>query len=126
MKIAYPAVVHDETDGVWVEFPDLEGCYSDGETVADAITNAQDALGAYLCSMMDRSLTPAPPSDVQSLSPEDGVISIIVTDPLRYKKDTRAVKKTLTIPAWLNEEAIKRNINFSSVLQEALKAQIQA
>ena len=126
MIMAYPAVVHVESDGVWVEFPDLDGCYSDGETVADAITNAQDALGAYLCSMMDRNLTPAPPSNAHSLDPKDGVVSIVVADPLRYKKDTRAVKKTLTIPAWLNEEAIKRNINFSSVLQEALKTQIQA
>jgi len=126
MKIAYPAVVHVDSDGVWVEFPDLEGCYSDGETVADAISNAQDALGAYLCSMMDRNLTPAQPSDVRDVHVDDGVVSIVVTDPLRYKKDTRAVKKTLTIPAWLNEEAIKRNINFSSVLQDALKSQIQA
>ena len=129
MKIAYPAFIHIESDGIWVEFPDLEGCYSDGETIADAITNAQDALGAYLCSLMDRNITPNPPSDVHALNPknsQDSIVSIIVTDPLRYKKDTRAVKKTLSIPAWLNEEAIKHNINFSSVLQDALKAQIQA
>lgn len=126
MNIAYPAIVHEEPDGVWVEFPDLEGCYSDGETVAEAITNAQDALGGYLCSMLDRDMKLPAPSGIHSIRSKDGAVSIVVTDPFRYKKDTRAVKKTLTIPAWLNEEAIKRNINFSSVLQDALKAQIQA
>ena len=121
MKIAYPAIVHVDADGIWVEFPDLEGCFSDGETVADAVSNAQDALGAYLCSMMDRGLTPAAPSDPSSIKPESGIVSIIVTDPMRYKRDTRAVKKTLTIPAWLNDEAVRRKINFSAVLQDALR-----
>ncbi len=124
MKTAYPAIIHTDDNGIWVEFPDLEGCFSDGKTIADAITNAQDALGAYLCSMLDRDLTPAVPSDFSAINPENGVISIIVTDPTRYKRDTRAVKKTLTIPAWLNDEAIRRKINFSAVLQEALREQL--
>lgn len=126
MKTAYPAIVHPDADGIWVEFPDLEGCYSDGETVADAISNAQDALGAYLCSLTERGMSPAAPSDIRDIEPEEGVVSVIVTDPDRYRKDTRAVKKTLSIPAWLNDEAIRHNINFSSVLQEALKIQLQA
>jgi predicted RNase H-like HicB family nuclease len=126
MKTAYPAIIHTDSDGIWVEFPDLDGCFSDGETVADAVTNAQDALGAYLCSLLDRNITPAAPSEIHTIDPGDGVVSVVVADPLRYKKDTRAVKKTLTIPAWLNEEAIKRNLNFSAILQEALRAQIQA
>lgn len=125
MKTAYPAVVHEEGGSFWVEFPDLEGCFSEGETMADAITNASDALGGYLCSMMDRGLAAPKASDAKEITPDDGVVTIVVTDPLSYKRSTRSVKKTLTIPEWLNDEAEKRHVNFSSVLQKALIAIIQ-
>ena len=125
MKTAYPAIVHTDPDGrVWVEFPDLEGCFSDGDSIADAISNAADSLGGYLCSLMDRSLDVPPASDARSIAPGDGFVTIIVTDPFSYKRSTKSVKKTLTIPEWLNEEAEKRHITFSSVLQKALLSQI--
>ena len=125
MKTAYPAIVHAEEGGFWVEFPDLEGCFSDGETMADAISNASDALGGYLCSMMDRGIDAPPASDMKEIDAGSGFATIIVTDPIFFKKSTKAVKKTLTIPEWLNEEAEKRHVNFSSVLQKALLAMIQ-
>lgn len=125
MREAYPAIVHKDDDTYWVEFPDIEGCFSDGETLADALSNAVDALGSHLCTMMDYGIEIPAPSDAKSIAADDGVVSIIVTDPLNYKKKTRAVKKTLTIPEWLNEEAEKRHINFSSALQKALIAMIQ-
>lgn len=124
MKTAYPAIVHAEEGGYWVEFPDLEGCFSEGETLADAIQNASDALGGYLCSMMDRSIEAPEASDVKGIDAGDDFVTIVVTDPLSYKKSTKSIKKTLTIPEWLNEEAEKRNVNFSSVLQKALIAMI--
>ena len=125
MKTAYPAIVHEEDDSFWVEFPDLEGCFSEGGTMADAISNASDALGGYLCSLMDRDIDIPVASDVKEIDPEGGFVTIIVTDPLSYKRSTKAIKKTLTIPEWLNEEAEKRHVNFSSVLQKALIAMIQ-
>jgi len=125
MKTAYPAIVHEEDGSFWVEFPDLEGCFSEGEAMADAISNASDALGGYLCSLMDRGINAPSASDVKEIDPEGGIVTIIVTDPLSYKRSTKSVKKTLTIPEWLNEEAEKRHINFSSVLQKALAAMIQ-
>lgn len=125
MKTAYPAIVHEEDGSFWVEFPDLEGCFSEGATMADAISNAQDALGGYLCSLMDRDLDVPIASDVKEIDSDGGVVTIIVTDPLSYKRSTKAIKKTLTIPEWLNEEAEKRHVNFSSVLQKALIAIIQ-
>lgn len=124
MKTAYPAIVHEEDGSFWVEFPDLEGCFSEGEAMADAISNASDALGGYLCSLMDRGITAPAASDAKEIDPEGGVVTIIVTDPLSYKRSTKSVKKTLTIPEWLNDEAEKRHINFSSVLQKALVAMI--
>ena len=125
MKTAYPAIVHAEERGFWVEFPDLDGCFSDGETMADAIANAADALGGYLCSMMDRGIDVPAASDVKEIDAGGGFVNVIVTDPLSFKRSTKSVKKTLTIPEWLNDEAEKRHVNFSSVLQKALIAMIQ-
>ncbi len=125
MKTAYPAIIHSENDEYWVEFPDLEGCFSDGETLADAASNASEALGMYLCSLMERNLEIPRPSDARSISSDDGIVTVVATEPLAYRKSTRSVKKTLTIPEWLNIEAEKRHINFSSVLQQALIATIE-
>ncbi|MBQ9211445.1 MAG: type II toxin-antitoxin system HicB family antitoxin [Clostridia bacterium] len=125
MKTTYPAIVHEEDGSFWVEFPDLEGCFSDGDTMADAISNAADALGGYLCSLMDRDVAAPAASNAKEIDPDGGIVTIIVTDPLSYKRSTKSVKKTLTIPEWLNEEAEKRHLNFSSVLQKALVAMIQ-
>ncbi len=126
MKTAYPAIIHlEEDNGYWVEFPDLEGCFSDGETLADAASNASEALGMYLCSMMERNLDIPRPSDAHTISAGDGIVTIVATEPLAYRKSTKSVKKTLTIPEWLNNEAEKRHINFSSVLQQALIATIE-
>ena len=125
MKTAYPAIVHAEDGMYWVEFPDLEGCFSDGETLADAISNASDALGGYLCSLSDRDIDAPVASNVRNIDAGSDFVTIIVTDPLAYKRNTKSIKKTLTIPEWLNEEAEKRHVNFSSVLQKALLAMIQ-
>ena len=125
MKTAYPAIIHPENDTFWVEFPDLEGCFSDGETLADAASNASEALGMYICSLMERNLDVPRPSDVRSISSNDGIVTVVATEPLAYRKSTKSVKKTLTIPEWLNIEAEKRHINFSSVLQQALIATIE-
>ena len=125
MKTAYPAIVHEEDGSFWVEFPDLEGCFSDGDSLPDAIANASDALGGYLCAMMDDNIPVPTASNVKAIDAGDGFVTIVVTEPLSYKKNTRSVKKTLTIPEWLNIEAEKRHINFSSVLQQALIATIE-
>ena len=125
MKIAYPAIIHEEEGAFWVEFPDLEGCFSDGDSVADAISNASDALGGYVCSLMDSDLPVPGASDIKEIVAEDGFTTMVISDPLAYKKNTKSVKKTLSIPEWLNIEAEKRHINFSSVLQQALIARIE-
>ena len=126
MKIAYPAIVHDEEENsCWVEFPDLEGCFSDGDSVAAAVLNAEEALGAYLCSLEERGIEIPPASDYRTIRADVGVVTLVATDPAKYHRSTRAVKKTLTIPEWLNVEAEKRHINFSSVLQQALIAAIE-
>ncbi|MDO5378463.1 MAG: type II toxin-antitoxin system HicB family antitoxin [Clostridia bacterium] len=127
MVKAYPAVFHYEENGYWVEFPDLPGCLSEGEDAAQALAQASSALGGYLCSLLDRGMELPQPGRIQSLHADgnDDFVSMVAADPLAFKQRTKAVKKTLTIPQWLNDEAEKRHINFSSVLQQALIAQIQ-
>ena len=125
MKTAYPAIVHEEESGCWIEFPDLEGCFSDGGSVPEVVLNAEEALGAYLCSLEERGIKIPPASDYRTIQADSGIVTLVATDPSKYHRNTRAVKKTLTIPEWLNVEAEKRHINFSSVLQQALIAAIE-
>ena len=124
MLTAYPAVIHEEEGQYWVEFPDLEGCFSDGDTLPQAAKNAEEALGLFLSSLIERDIPIPPASELAMIRPGEGVPTLIVTDPMKYHRNTRAVKKTLTIPEWLNQEAEKQHINFSAVLQQALKQQL--
>lgn len=126
MYKVYPAVFHAEDGGYWVEFPDLPGCVTEGSSVTEAVVEASAALGGYLCSLMERGLELPVPSDIHAIDAKGSdFTSIVAADPSTFEKRTKAVKKTLTIPEWLNDEAEKRHLNFSSVLQQALISQLQ-
>lgn len=125
MLFCYPAVFHRESDEYWVEFPDLEGCHTFGSSVNETLQNAQEALSGHLLTMLEAGDDLPAPRDLSAIAaPDDGFTSYVTCNVDPYK-DTRAVKKTLTIPAWLNDRAIARGINFSQALQEALLAAIQ-
>jgi len=124
MKYAYAAVFTPEEGGFNVNFPDIQGCYTCGDDVADAIYMAQDVLSMALCELEDDK-KPIPPASKQRDIPvtDDQFTSIVTADTGTYRQSCRerAVKKTLTLPGWLNERAERANINFSGILQEALK-----
>lgn len=126
MLFVYPAVFHKEDGSYWVEFPDLEGCQTYGETLNETMSNAQEALTGYLLTLMQDGREIASPSDVQSVPHGSGSFVSLVACDINQYHDTKAVKKTLTIPAWLNERAVSMGINFSQVLQESLIAKIQS
>ena len=125
MMFVYPAVFHQEDNAYWVEFPDLPGCQSFGDTLPETMAEAQEALAAYVLTLLEQSKPLAQPSDIGAISPEDGFTSLVACTIDQYK-ETRAVKKTLTIPSWLNDRATAMGVNFSQVLQEALITKIQA
>lgn len=129
-KLFYPAIFHKaEEGGFWISFPDLPECFSQGENMEQAYEMAVEALGLALTSRKQEKQPIPVASDPSALTVESGSFLVVVEfDMLAYKKRTnsRAVKKTLSIPEWLNEEAIAMGINFSQVLQEALIAKIQA
>ena len=125
MKLIYPAIFHTEDNSVWVEFPDLEGCNTFGDDVKEALGNAKEALEAHCITLLeDRHTLPAP-SDIKAIRTDgDAFTTLVETDLTTQLAKQKSVKKTLTIPAWLNDMAIERGINFSAVLQDALSAKI--
>lgn len=125
-RFYYPAVFHVGEDvGYWVSFPDLDGCITQGASLEDAVSNAEEALGLFVEATLEdlKEALPAPsiPSKIK-LENETDFMMMVAYDPIAYakKNSNKAVKKTLTIPEWLNELAEKRNINFSKLLQKAL------
>ncbi len=127
-KYAYPAVFTPENGGGYsVYFPDVEGCYTQGDNMADAIFMAEDALELMLYQYEESKKEIPHPSNPEEIKMHKGeILSYVSADTLKYRKmfNDRAVKKTLSIPEWLNEAAIKENINFSQVLQDALRQRL--
>lgn len=123
-KIYYPAVFHPEEVGYSVSVPDLDGCFSEGDTLEEAVEMTTDAIGLWLECCEGVYPSASNPADI----PVDAgdFVTLIPFDLLQYRKkhDTKAVKKTLTIPSWLNVLAEEQHINFSKVLQAALKEQL--
>lgn len=123
----YPAIfTHCFDDGEYylVQFIDFEGCQTEGKDLNEAFYMAQDALGLYLD---DFKKLPVPTTDFSKIQlKENQFISYvnIDLDEYRRKYNNKAIKKTLTIPCWLNSIAEKENVNFSQILQEALKLKL--
>lgn len=123
-KLFYPALFHKaEEGGFWISFPDIPECLTQGDDMAQAYEMAVDALGlALTCREKEQQPLPSA-SDPTTITPEsDSFLVVIEFDMLAYKKRTNShsVKKTLSIPEWLNEAAMAMGLNFSQVLQEAL------
>ena len=127
-KYVYPAVFTKYDDGYSVEFPDVPGCYSCGDTLADAMTMASDALALMLFqNEHDGKAIPEPSKINEIFTDTKSFLSYVCCDTLGYQKkyNNKAVKKTLTIPEWLNEAAVAANLNFSQILQNALKKELE-
>ena len=139
MLSIYPAIFYKEKNGYSVIFPDLNYLSTCGENLNDAMEMAIDCLAGYLyTTKLDDDKLPTP-SKIDDIHPidiadtigfdeKDSFINLISVDLEDYAKThfNKSVKKTLTIPEWLNREATKKNINFSKVLQEALIAKLHS
>lgn len=126
MKLYYPAIFMPYENGFTVEFPDLHGCVTQGDSLEEAFEMAVDAAcGWILTSVEDGENVPSP-SAINSIEVSDGFVNYISLNIEEYAKQysTKAVKKTLTIPQWLNCLAERRGINFSQELQYALKERL--
>ena len=127
-KLFYPAIFHiAEEGGYYITFPDFQNMFTQADDMNEAYDMAQDALGLELVDLEKKKATfPVASIPSKIKCKKDESIVIIDIDLMEYKRKTNnnAVKKTLSIPSWLNEEAIAKGINFSAVLQKALKAEL--
>lgn len=118
--LTYPAIFTEENGQYWVKFIDLEGCYSEGTSLAEAMENSKEAMGLFLEDLKEY---PKCTTNVKDIKLEKNqIISFISINMKEHKRkyENKSVKKTLSIPAWLNTVAEKENINFSKLLQKAL------
>lgn len=129
MKLIYPAVFEplEEQDGFCVSFPDLPGCVTQGDDLNDAVEMAIDAASGWVLDELEDGKEAPKASDIRDIEIFDNSFAnLIVLDMDSYaeKYGSKAVRKNCTIPAWLNTAAEQANINFSAVLQSALKERL--
>ena len=126
MKLTYPACFYpceEKQGGFTVEVPDLPGCVSEGSTLADAILMGTDAASGWVLDELEDGKPVPKASPLENIIPDPGgFVSMLVLDMDAYaeKYGEKAVRKNLTIPAWLNTFAENNHINFSQVLQDSL------
>lgn len=122
-KYVYPAVFTPEEKGYSIVFPDLEGCFTCGDSLQDGLEMARDVLALVLYGYeKEEKLIPKPTERNEIKVKKGEFVNYVMCDTMEYRKrfNNKAVKKTLTLPEWLNEEAMALGVNFSQVLQEAL------
>ena len=126
MKLIYPAIFYPYSDGSGgyvVEFPDLPGCVTGGKDLGEALEMAVDAASGWVLDELEEGNQVPYASGYEEVQPKDnGQVNMILLDMDQYAEryGEKAVRKNVTIPAWLNTFAEKQRINFSQVLQEAL------
>lgn len=128
MKYIYPAIFSPlESGAYYVLIPDLPNCQTEGKNLQDAYDMAQDVVAFWICDSEDHGEPVPPATDIHKINHvEPDFVSLISVDTTSYRAaiDNRAIKKTLTIPSWLNKKAEEQGLNFSQILQAALKQQL--
>ena len=126
MKYAYTAVLTPaETGGYFARVPDLPGCITAGSTLPETLDLIADAAAGWLTVAEDKGMPIAPPTGQRDIPHDaDAILSVVTVDTLAYRAetDTRAVRKNVSLPAWMASMADKRNLNCSQLLQDALRA----
>lgn len=124
-EYVYPALFHyNQNDGSYtITFPDLPGCITEGKNIGNALYMAQDALRVWLQFALDeKESVPAPGSMEQIKTMPGEFVNLIRAD----IRDTRAVRRTVSIPKWMDEQVSSTGISLSRVLQDALKERFDA
>mgnify|MGYP002869163113 CR=1 FL=1 len=126
MKYVYPAIFEEAEEGGYnVSFPDIPGAFTCGDDMADAIFMAEDAVAMMLADYEDSGKPVPKPSKIGDIK-SSGIVSLVRADTDEWRKlvDNKAIKKTLSIPNWLNTKAEKAGVNFSQTLQDALMSKL--
>lgn len=128
-KYVYPAIFTPEEGGYSIRFPDIENCFTGATTLEEAMEMANDVLYLMLYELEQEGAMIPAPSAVQTAQQQTvggEFVTLVSCDTIAYRRfyDNKAVKKTLSIPSWLNDMAERAGVNFSGVLQEALKQRL--
>jgi Uncharacterized conserved protein len=132
MKLVYPAIFipfEDGSGGYTIEFPDLPGCVSEGSDLADALFMAEDAASGWILSELEEGNKVPKSSRIEKIKEAyGGLINLVPLDMDSYaaKYGNKSVKKTLTLPAWMNTYVEEHNISCSKILQNAISELVQA
>ncbi|MDI3481964.1 MAG: hypothetical protein PWQ97_1619 [Tepidanaerobacteraceae bacterium] len=124
-KYIFPAIFDpDGSGGYTITFPDLPGCITEGDNLEEALYMAKDALELFIYNLEEEGKQipiPTPPEKIKV--PKGAFVNLIEVymPPIRDEMANKSINKTLTLPRWLNEAAEKANVNFSQLLQSALK-----
>ena len=118
----YPATYEYEDNGtISVYFPDIDNCFTIGETIEECLSNAKECLELFVETELEEGKQLPTPSKYDDIT---GNKFLVIADVENMKKQNKAVNKTVTLPHWLNVAAEQEHINFSGVLQEALKERL--
>lgn len=118
-EYVYPALFHANNDGSFtITYPDLPGCISEGKSLANAMYMAQSALTEWIEYLTDKKENIPPASTFNSMEIAEGEFVNLIRVEI---KDSRAVKRTVSIPKWMDDKVIESGLSLSRVLQDALK-----
>ncbi len=122
MDYVFPAIFEKNNDNSYtITFPDLPGCISEGKSLSNAIDMAEKALSQWIEYLLAEKETIPNPSDTKSIIILKNQFVNLIRAEIR---DNRAVRRTVSIPGWLDIKATDAGISLSKVLQDALKTQL--
>jgi antitoxin HicB len=122
MEYIYPAIFEQNTDDSYtITYPDLPGCNSEGKSLSNAIDMAEKALTQWIEYLLEEKETIPLASDIKTIKPrKDQFVNLIRAD----IRDNRAVRRTVSIPGWMDQKVSLAGISLSKVLQDALKEKL--
>lgn len=126
-KYTFIAKLTHDSEGYTIEFPDLPGCITEGDNLEECNRNAKEALELHLYGMEEDHDDIPDPSNPEDIEVEKGQLLMPVTVYMENVRDdmrNKAVSKTVTLPRWLKDEGEKQKVNFSGILQRALKNEL--
>ena len=123
----YPSIFEEENGGYNVYFPDLEGAFTYGNSLEEALFMAKEALGVYLYSLEDREIripAPSKPNKIKANSSQFVQLIEAYMPPVRNEQEKRHVRRNVTISKWVNDLAKKNKLNCSALLESAIKEKL--
>lgn len=127
-RYAYVAIFNYADDGISISFPDLEGCCPCAKTTDEALKNAKEAMGLHIWGMEQDGEELPVPTSIKDIHLTDGDVPALIEvfmPPIRERINSKFVKKTLSLPAWLAAKADEDGVNCSKIFQNALMDYLQ-